>query len=665
MFTDIVGYTALMGSDEDKAFQVLRKNRHIQQTQIIKHNGEWLKEMGDGILAQFESASDSVQCAIEIQRKAREELGAKLRIGIHLGDVTFENNDVFGDGVNIASRIQSIADPGGIFISEALQNSIPGNSDIQAKYLAQANLKNVSYPIKVYAIQNEGLPKASSDMLQKRLEKARGRNIYRSPILWVTVLILLVVGSLYIRDKISNLQIETPTVLVLPPDDYTNTDTLDYLMAGIHSSLISDIGMISSLRVPSKRTADFYKNSGKSMAEIATEANVDYIIEPSVMCVGDSICIGMRMVKVDDVEEQVWLKDYYVDVSEIQNWFRGTAKEISRELQVELTPREEGRLAKNEIVNPEAQNAIFKGNFYLGQFTPESIELAGEYFQKAIDIDPYWWLPYLSMMTYWEYVRQMGKVPDSIATPKINEYRAKAQNLGPDDPRWHLGNYVMSIWTEFDWYKGEQELLNWLELYPNEAWLSHTYAMLLIILKRDEEAMKQAEIGLDLDPLDPMALGRYAIVAANIGENEKAIEKAEKALSYAPKHGAALFALTLAYLNKGDYQTALNYMTLANHFDEETRRLIMDIYDDKGYKMAALKIAEEIEKAGLNDPTNLYIAYALAGEDSRAMDALEQGFKDRNPGMPSIGCSMYSREPFKVDDPRFNELLTKMNLPLE
>ena len=133
MFTDIVGYTALMGKDQDKALKLLRRNREIHQEVINGHNGKWLKEMGDGILARFNSATDSVQCAINIQKRAREELEGQIRIGLHLGDVTFENEDVFGDGVNIASRLQSVADPGGIYISESLQKSIRGKSDLQAK----------------------------------------------------------------------------------------------------------------------------------------------------------------------------------------------------------------------------------------------------------------------------------------------------------------------------------------------------------------------------------------------------------------------------------------------------------------------------------------------------------------------------------------------------
>jgi adenylate cyclase len=467
------------------------------------------------------------------------------------------------------------------------------------------------------------------------------------------------------RDKLSDLPIDIPTVLVFPPDNYTGTDTLDYLMAGIHSSLIGDIGMISSLRVPTKKTAEFYKNSGKSMAEIASEANADYVIEPSVLCVGDSICFQMRMVRIGDVEEQVWLKDYYIDMSQIQNWFRGTAKEISREVQVKLTPGEEERLAKNEIVNPDAQEAVFKGNFSLGQMNPESFELARQYFQKAIDIDPDWIGGYIGMARYWSYIKIGGQIPDSVVTPKINNFMAIAKELDPDNVALLQQSASISIWVEFDWEKGERLLLDLLELHPNDVRGRRMYAHLLIILKRDEEAMKQAEIALDLDGLDPMTLSFYAIVASNNGENEKAIEKAERALSYAPKHGVAFTALSNVYFAKGDYRTGLKYLGLANLLSEEAIRHILDIHDEKGYKQAALILAEETEKAGFNDPMGLYVVYALADEDNRAMDALEQGFKDHNANLPYIGGWMFLREPFKVDDPRFEELLKKMNLPLK
>jgi len=158
MFTDIVGYTALMGKDSNKALELVRKSKEIQKPLVEKHHGKWLKEMGDGAMAQFASALDSVNCAIEIQETARAKLDGKLRIGIHSGDITIENDDVYGDGVNVASRLESIADAGGIYISEAIEKAIRGQSDIQAQYLGECKLKNVDYGVRTYAVQGGGLP---------------------------------------------------------------------------------------------------------------------------------------------------------------------------------------------------------------------------------------------------------------------------------------------------------------------------------------------------------------------------------------------------------------------------------------------------------------------------------------------------------------------------
>ena len=143
MFTDIVGYTALMGKDSDKALELIRISKEIQKPLVEKHNGKWLKEMGDGAMAQFSTALDAVNCSIEIQKTARGELDAKLRIGIHLGDITIENDDVYGDGVNVASRLESIADAGGIYISDNIEKAIQGQTNVQAKYLGEVKLKNV------------------------------------------------------------------------------------------------------------------------------------------------------------------------------------------------------------------------------------------------------------------------------------------------------------------------------------------------------------------------------------------------------------------------------------------------------------------------------------------------------------------------------------------
>ncbi|MCH8234330.1 MAG: tetratricopeptide repeat protein [Bacteroidetes bacterium] len=206
MFTDIVGYTALMGKDTDKALELIRISKEIQKPLVEKHNGRWLKEMGDGSLSSFNSALDAVNCSIEIQEIARGKLDAKLRIGIHLGDVTVEQDDVYGDGVNVASRLESIADPGGIYISESIEKAIKGQTDIQAKYLGEAKLKNVDYGVRTYALQGVGLPipevKDGEELSGHFIAELQRRGVPRAGATYVVLSLLLILLVPYAKSLV-------------------------------------------------------------------------------------------------------------------------------------------------------------------------------------------------------------------------------------------------------------------------------------------------------------------------------------------------------------------------------------------------------------------------------------------------------------------------------
>ena len=152
MFTDIVGYTLLMGHDEQKAFGLLNINRDLQKPIINQFNGKWIKELGDGVMASFNTVTDAVYAAIEMQKVCNAANLYQLRIGIHLGEVVFENDDVFGDGVNIASRIQSIANPGSIYVSESVHNNISNKKDITTKFIKEETLKNVKEAVRIYEV---------------------------------------------------------------------------------------------------------------------------------------------------------------------------------------------------------------------------------------------------------------------------------------------------------------------------------------------------------------------------------------------------------------------------------------------------------------------------------------------------------------------------------
>ena len=203
MFTDIVGYTALMGKDSAKAMELIRQSKQIQKPLVEKHNGKWLKEMGDGALAQFNTALDAVNCAIDIQQQVRSKFDGKLRIGIHSGDITIENNDVYGDGVNVASRLESIADPGGIYISEAIEKAIRGQSSVQAKYLGEIKLKNVDYDVRTYALQGVGLPvpdlKDNKQLSGRFFAELRRRGVIRAAVIYVILSLLCILLIPYVN----------------------------------------------------------------------------------------------------------------------------------------------------------------------------------------------------------------------------------------------------------------------------------------------------------------------------------------------------------------------------------------------------------------------------------------------------------------------------------
>ena len=198
MFTDIVGYSSLMSGDEQKAMHILSRNRELHKKLIQKHNGEFVKEIGDGTLSVFGSAYDAVICAIELQEIISEEGQWAIRAGIHIGDVVYSENDIFGDGVNIAARLQGISEPGSIYISESVYEDVKNKIGQEFKFIGARELKNIGHPVKVYAIGSDGageVEKAEEDKLDShpmaKVLNQRKTLLFLAIILLVAILFLL------------------------------------------------------------------------------------------------------------------------------------------------------------------------------------------------------------------------------------------------------------------------------------------------------------------------------------------------------------------------------------------------------------------------------------------------------------------------------------------
>jgi class 3 adenylate cyclase/TolB-like protein/tetratricopeptide (TPR) repeat protein len=670
MFTDIVGYTKLMGADENHALVLLRRNREIHRTNIEKYHGHLVKEMGDGILAKFASSTDAIHCAIEIQKQAQKtNLNERIRIGIHLGEITEENNDTFGDGVNIASRLQTIADPGGIYISESFQKSIRAQADIRTRFLGEFELKNVDFKLRTYAVLGHDLPKTLPSKIKELSGIGWREKILRSPMLYMVVISLALAGW-WAQKQLINKEPTISSLVFLPFDNYTGSDTLDYLMAGMHDALIGEAGKIQALRVPGTKTANAYRGATKSTTEIASELNVDAIVETSVTCIENNICFQVKLITSFPEEKQIWVKDFNVEKDQIINWYRGLTKEISQEIKITLTPDEEALLASTDAVDPTAYDLYMKGKFYLNQFNEASLKMAKRYFNLAIKKEPLWGPPYAGLAEVGNYQKQVGLEPVESILPKIQDNLNKALELDPNSANTHYVNAGNAVWTEFNWEKGEKEFLRAIELNPNHAYARIFFAHFLMILRRIDEAMAQAKKAEELEPLDPFIQGLYVDVLRRVGDCEAAKEHADKGLSIDPNHQFTLHELLGAYECAGAYEMAFELKRTLSPWKQLWEQLGVTHSMDSIFQVAGWTgvVEEEIRlnekyQLGGQDFVFQFLRYLELGNAERAIDYMEQLYELRNPNAPYISAIDHYNQ--LKDNPRYIALLDKMNLPLD
>jgi len=666
LFSDIVDYNALLKRDEKKAFEARKNSQRIHKRLLKKFHGRWLKEMESGILASFQSNIDAVMCAISIQ-KAAEDAGISIRIGIHQGDVIFESRDVLGNGVNVAARIQSVANTHGITISETVYNDVKNKEGLEFITTGEQTLKGVKKPVEVYKVHwNTDYP---FDFSIDTGELTRPLQFKKTPLVAGIFLIAIIFYTVYFFVLRQDNEQSEPdkSVLVLPFDNFIGTDTLDFLVAGMHDALIGNIGKISALRVKSTTTSRAYKNVEKTIPEIASELGVNVVVEGSVLCVGDSICLRVQMVDPAN-GEQLWVEDYYEERGQILNLYNRITKEITDEINIGLKPEEEQQLAESRTVDPDAYDAYIQGKLYLDRINPQSLQLAKEYFNKAIAIDPDWGPPYGGLAEVAAYEMQIFAVEPSNAVLRIYPNLSKALELDPNSANSHYLKAVIGVWTEFDWEKGEREFKKALELNPSDALCRVFYSHLLMILRRKEEALYHGQQAIKLDPRRPLVLGLYGTVLNFTGEYEAGLELAQGALAVEPNHLFAMSTLANAYEGMGNYQGWFEIMNPRFFWNSDSvMKRNEKIFEEEGFLGVInerIRVNLEVLKNGGRISYHGQAQrYLRVGDYEKAMDCFEKAFEIRDPNVPYVSAVLF-RFPELKDNKRYVDFLRKLDLPL-
>jgi len=484
---------------------------------------------------------------------------------------------------------------------------------------------------------------------------------------FVVILGLVAINIIYRGNVLKPGMIQS--LAILPFENYTGDEQLDYVAAGLHTSLIGDVGKLGALRVIGKTSSSIYQNSGKSASEISKELNVEALVEPAVMCYGDSVCLQIKVITVYPEERQLFVEEYKVDKSQVLNLYNQITKQIAQEMMVEITPEQNRLLTKTRTVDREAYDEYLKAHFYWGDASKESFQKALENLNSAITKEPDWAPLYSARAQVWMGMNQLGFEQPSVAAPEIFSNLSKAIELDPDLPDAHFLNALIAHVVEWDWEKSEKEYLRALAVNPSDAQSRILYAQLLCVLQRIDEAKIQGELAYELDPSDTYMKIWYGALLPAFGDCETAVAISEEITADDPDNyiaNANIFLL--AYLCK-DYDKVIKaekYLLPVFNLKEDEIKGIEMIYKEEGFVRAYAQIMKHLEKFAENNTISfmdMAMRYIMADQPDKAMEWVEKGFEEHDPQMTYIATQMYNLEPLFANA-RFIEIVEKMNLPL-
>jgi TolB-like protein/class 3 adenylate cyclase len=411
---DVEGYSRLMGDDEEATVRTLTSYRGVLTTLIQQHNGKVLDSPGDNLLAEFVSVVDAVQGAVAVQKeiKARndelpENRRMQFRIGINLGDVIQEEERIYGDGVNIAARLEGLAEPGGICISKTAFDHIESKLPYGYEYLGDQMVKNISRPVGAYRVLMEPRVTVAEKPEEERPVPKRRIFILVGA---VAVLVLAVaVGIWYFFMRTTQPPIETaslekmafplpdkPSIAVLPFDNISGDPEQEYFSDGMTDDLITDLSKISGLFVIGRNSTFAYKGKPVKIRQVAEELGVRYILEGSVRRDENMVRINAQLIDAT-TGGHLWAERYDEQMNNIFSLQDKITQKIVEALAVKLTIDEKEAIPKKETDNLEAYLTFRKGWQHYRRFTPEEFSEAIPLFEKAIELDPNYWRAYAAL----------------------------------------------------------------------------------------------------------------------------------------------------------------------------------------------------------------------------------------------------------------------------
>ena len=383
MFTDIVGYTAMMQADEQKAVSVIKHYNSTLEKLVSQFNGKVLNYYGDGSLCIFSSATDAVNCSLAVQKDLKSEPVVPLRIGLHIGEVFFEDEKALGDGVNVASRVQSLGQENTILISGEIHDKIKNNASITTVSLGYFDFKNVDKSLEVFALTNEGLFVPQRKNMEGKLKNKNVRK--RNGIAALSFILLIVVAFFIYKNffnKNDKAKVADKSIAVLPFVNMSNDPDQEYFSDGLSEELLNLLAKITELKVIGRTSSFSFKGRNEDLRVIGEKLGVAYLLEGSVRKSGNKIRITAQLISAAD-GSHLWSHAYDRDMDDIFKVQDEIAGAVVKELKITML----GASTPAVTQNTEAYNFYLQGKYFTEKRDKESLETALQYYTKALAID--------------------------------------------------------------------------------------------------------------------------------------------------------------------------------------------------------------------------------------------------------------------------------------
>ena len=522
MFTDMVGYTALMQEDESRARALRDRHRTVLREGIAAHLGEIIQFYGDGTLSVFPSAVQAVDAAVDVQSRFQVDPPIPVRIGLHIGDIVYDQDGVHGDGVNVAARVQGLAVPGSVLVSGAVHEELKNHPRLATRALGDFELKNVQRSLSIHAVTASALVVPSPDDLSSSANRTK------------------------------------KSIAVLPFVNMSSDPETEYFADGITEEILNALVKFDDLMVTARTSSFVFKGRNEDVREIGRALNVGAVLEGSVRKAGNRVRITAQLVDTAD-GYHVFSNSYdrvLEDIFAVQDEISLT---IAQELRVlfpgpeEQTPARVGKRTESS----EAYSLYLRGLHCWNQWTPNTTQEALQHFRDALSLDPDFALAHTGVARCYTHLGAIGRLKSEKAYPAAQEAAQRAVELAPEAAESHVSLGLVKLFYDWDLAGARSCLEHAIEMNPGSADAHHWAGYCYMALGHSDQLIESTQVAALLDPLSLIALD--ALGRANVlgGRPREGLIHYDRALEINPTFRTAIEGRAFAYDRLGEHDRAI------------------------------------------------------------------------------------------------------------